>query len=174
MLRTRYKSEIDEAAAKWELDPLLVEAVVVKESEGNTDAFRFEPTYWNRCMKGKEAYRHLNPRRVSSRYGLMGVMYARVLGEQVAAADMWAPEMLFVPENGLDVGCGFLAELLEWAGALPAGMQTTAVPEFIALAAYADGKGGNDPNKNWPLRNGVYARNVLSLRAQLMREYAPR
>lgn len=170
-LRTRYKAEIDVAATKWGLDPMLVEAVVVQESGGNTDAFRFEPDFWNRYLKGNPKYRHLNPRRVSSSYGLMQTMYCRILEDKVGDNDAWAPELLFLPENGLDIGCGFLAELREWAMRL-APTTTGATVDMIALAAYNGGRGGNDPNKNWPLRNGKYAREVLAKRALLEKEYA--
>ena len=174
-LRTRYKALIDVAAAKWGLDPLLVEAIVVKESSGNTDAFRFEPDFWNRYLKGNPKYRHLNPRRVSSSYGLMQVMYCRLLEDKLADNDAWDPELLFIPENGLDIGCGFFAELLAWASklepiVLPQGSNCTV--EFIALAAYNGGRGGNDPRKNWPLKNGAYARDVLAKRQTLAAEYA--
>lgn len=169
-LRTRYKTEIDVAATKWGLDPLLVEAVVVQESGGNADAFRFEPDFWNRYLKVNPKYKGLNPRRVSSSYGLMQVMYCRVFEDTIAANDAWAPELLFVPENSLAVGCGLLAELLAWANQLPlSGKPITA--EAIALAAYNGGRGGNDPNKNWPLRNGKYARDVLEKLALLRKEY---
>lgn len=174
MLRTRYKTEIDAAAAKWELDPLLVEAIVVQESSGNTDAFRFEPNFWNRYLKNNPKYRHLNPRRVSSSYGLMQVMYCRLLEDRIASNDTWAPELLFVPAYGLDIGCGLLRELLDWAGALepivlPKGSEYT--PLMAALAAYNGGRGGNDPRKNWPLRNASYAKAVLAKRTQLAAEY---
>src|SRR3990167_1944591 len=167
-LRTRYKKEIDAAAAKWGLNPLLVEAVVVQESGGNTDAFRFEADFWNRYLKANPKYRHLNPRRVSSSYGLMQCLYCRLLEDKIADNDAWAPELLFIPENGLDIGCGLLKELLDWAATRDAD------PEKIvlsALAAYNGGKGGNDPTKNWPLRNASYAKSVLAKRALLEKEY---
>lgn len=170
-LRTRYKAEIDVAATKWGLDPLLVEAIVVQESSGNTDAFRFEPDFWNRYLKGNPKYRHLNPRRVSSSYGLMQTMYSRILEDKVGDNDAWAPELLFIPENGLDIGCGFFAELLSWAKS-PAVTKVNVDPVLVALAAYNGGRGGNDPNKNWPLKCGAYAREVLAKRAALEKEYA--
>lgn len=167
-LRTRYKTEIEAAASKWGLDPLLVEAIVVQESAGNTDAFRFEPDFWNRYLKANPKYRHLNPRRVSSSYGLMQVMYCRILEDKVADNDAWAPEMMFIPEHGLDIGCGLLANLTVWAAG------RTADPEkqqLAILAAYNGGRGGNDPTKNWPLRNAKYAKEVLAKRALLVKEY---
>lgn len=166
-LRTRYKKEIDAAAAKWGLDPILVEAVVVQESGGNTDAFRFEPMFWNRYLKANPRYRGLNPRRVSSSYGLMQCLYSRILEDKIADNDAWAPELLFIPENGLDIGCGFLAQLLQWANGL------TVAPILAlsaALAAYNGGRGGNRP-MDIPLRNGKYAREVLAKRAILAKEH---
>jgi soluble lytic murein transglycosylase-like protein len=167
-LRTRYGAEIKAAAVKWGLDPLLVEAVVVQESGGNTDAFRFEPNFWNRYLKGNPRYRSLNPRRVSSSYGLMQVMYCRILEDKISDNDAWQPELLFIPENGLDIGCNLLAELLQWANG------KTEDPQLAlqaAVASYNGGKGGNDPSKDTPLRNGKYAREVLAKWAILTKEY---
>ena len=45
MIRTRYFPEIVKAATDYKLDPILVEAVVVQESSGNADSFRFEPMF---------------------------------------------------------------------------------------------------------------------------------
>ena len=170
-LRTRYKKEIEAAAAKWGLDPILVEAVVVQESAGNTDAFRFENDFWNRYLKNNPKYRHLNPRRVSSSYGLLQCMYCRILEDKLAENDAWAPELLFIPEYGLDIGCGLLRELLDWGGQKAIQSEMKATAEMIALAAYNGGKGGNDPTKNWPLRNASYAKAVLAKRALLEKEY---
>lgn len=162
-----YKALVTRLAEQYRVDPLLAMAVVWKESSFNTDAFRYEPDFWNRYLKNNPKYRHLNPRRVSSSYGLMQVMYCRVQEDKLATNDAWEPELLFVPENGVAVGCEFLRELLDWAAPLEmkaqaAGRNVSA--EFIALAAYNGGRGGNDPTKNWPLRNGAYARDVLAKR----------
>ena len=166
-----YKPLIDAAAHTHGLDPVLVAALVWHESAFNTDAFRHEPAFWNRYLKHNPTYRHLNPRRVSSSYGLMQVMYCRLLEDRIPANDQWAPELLFVPENGLDIGCAFFAELLAWATALePYPHRTT--PEFVALAAYNGGRGGNNPHKNWPLRTAFYATAVLGKRAVLAKESA--
>jgi soluble lytic murein transglycosylase-like protein len=78
--------------------------------------------------------------------------------------DALPPEHLFVPEWGLRTGCQLLAELLTWAGT-----KTTdqAKVTLAALAAYNGGRGGNDPTKNWPLRNARYANEVLAKLAEL-------
>ncbi len=44
------------------LQPYLLFLSVIVESAGNTDAFRFEPGFWNRYLKHNPIYRHLNPR----------------------------------------------------------------------------------------------------------------
>lgn len=153
-----HKAAIDEAVAKAGLDPLLVAALVWQESDFNADAFRHEPAFWNRYMKKNPLYAHLNPRRVSSSYGLMQVMYCRLLEDGTTANDKWDPEFLFVPKFNLDIGCELLAELLLWAA------KYTTDPERVtiaALAAYNGGRGGNRPDQNWPVRNGKYAREVL-------------
>lgn len=168
-----YKSAIEQAAAKWGLDPLLVAAVCWQESGFNTDAFRWEPDFYNRYLKGNPRYAGLNPRRVSSSYGLMQCLYCRILEDAVADNDAWDPELLFIPANGLDIGCGFLHQLLTWAQGLEPIVLTkgtNCTHEMIALAAYNGGKGGNDPTKNWPLRNGRYANKVLAKLALLKKE----
>ena len=163
-----YKSLIAETAVRYGLNVPTVAAICWKESSFNTDAFRYEPDFWNRYLKPKPQYRHLNPRRVSSSYGLMQVMYCRVLEDKVADNDAWDPELLFIPVNGLDIGCAFFLELVQWAAT-----KTTdpAQVRLAALAAYNGGRGGNDPSKDNPLRNGTYAREVLARRVIMEREY---
>ena len=172
-MRTRFSKEINHAANAAGLDPILVEALVVQESSGNADAFRFEPDFWNRYLKNNPKYRGLNPRRVSSSYGLMQVMFCRIWEDKIASNDGYAPEMLFVPEINLGVGCGLLKELLDWAHTrtVPAEISDPRIYERIALAAYNGGRGGNDPAKNWPLRNGKYADQVLAKYDVLKKEY---
>ena len=153
-----YKDTIRLAATTVGLDPLLVAAVCWQESGFNADAFRHEPDFWNRYLKANVKYRHLNPRRVSSSYGLMQVMYCRVLEDTMTDNDALPPEHLFVPEFGLRTGCQLLAELLRWAAT------KTSDGDLIvraALASYNGGRGGNSPTEPI-LRNGKYAREVLA------------
>lgn len=153
---TRYRAEIEKIALDYNLDPRLVEAVVITESNGNTDAFTFEPDYWNRTMKPQKQFVGANPRRVSSRYGLMQVMYP-VAVERGFSSDT-QPEFLFVPEVNLIWGCVHLRFLLDWAA------EFTATPQQqleAALASYNGGRGGNKPTDT-PLRNASYVRKVLT------------
>jgi soluble lytic murein transglycosylase-like protein len=70
MSTTLYRAHIQGAAHEHGLDPDLVEAVVYCESAGKTDAFRYEPGFYERYIKGKKMWEGCNPRRISSSYGL--------------------------------------------------------------------------------------------------------
>lgn len=108
---TAYRSQIETAAHFYKIDPDLVEAIVVCESSGQSDAFRHEPGFWKRYLQTLPEYQSANPRRVSSSYGLMQVMFstAKLYGF------IKDPEYLFVPSVNLDFGCQHLAKLLRWA-----------------------------------------------------------
>lgn len=108
---TLYRDLVEREAAALGLDPDLVEAIVWVESSGLTDAFRFEPGFWRRYLAAKPEYAGQNPRRVSSSYGLMQVMYPTAQEHGFG----WPPERLFEPEVGLRYGCLHLRALLEWA-----------------------------------------------------------
>lgn len=125
---TAYRRLIRLAANDYGLDAQLVEAVVIVESSGHTDAFRFEPRFYDRYLKGHPDYQGQIPRRVSSSYGLMQCMFstARDLGFT------GEPEMLFLPDVGLDWGCQKLKAELTWAKG----------DVRKALAAYNAGRGG--------------------------------
>lgn len=160
-MRTFYHAEIVAMAQKYQLDPLLVEAIVVQESAGNTDAFRFERAFWNRYLKPAKLYPGKNPRRISSSYGLMQLMYPVAIERGYSKDD--PPERLFVPEIGLDYGCRQLRHLVDWAAAF-----ASVSPEdqrLAVLASYNGGRGGNTPGTS--LRNHAYARSVMALYAQL-------
>lgn len=153
-----YKDMIAEQAKVVGVRPAVIAGICWQESGFNTDAFRNEPDFWNRYLKLNPKYRALNPRRVSSSYGLMQVMYCRVHEDKLTDNDALPPEHLFVPEMGLRTGCQFIAELFKWA--------CTKTPDInlawrAALASYNGGRGGNDPSKDNPLRNGRYAKEVL-------------
>lgn len=161
-----YHALITEVALRYRLDPFLVLALVWQESAFNADAFRYEPAFWNRYLKKNPLYAALNPRRVSSSYGLCQVMYCRIFEDRLVDNDALPPEHLFIPEPNLTTGCQLLVELFAWAGEYtddPARIQLS------ALAAYNGGRGGNRPTED-PLRNGVYARSVLAKHALLVAE----
>ena len=153
---TRYRNEIVTAAKAHGLDPLLVEAIVLTESSGNTDAFRFEPNFYNRYIKPYKLYVGQNPRRVSSSYGLMQIMLP--VAHERGFLKSQPPEYLFVPEVGLDFGCKHLRYLLDWADGFAC---SDTQKRDAALASYNGGRGGNKPTDT-PLRNASYVRKVLA------------
>jgi soluble lytic murein transglycosylase-like protein len=144
MATTDYRAHIERAAAVHQLDPDVIEALVLVESSGHADAFRYEPDFWRRYMQGKSQWEHAIPRRVSSSYGLMQIMYpvAWELGFR------GEPEELFVPERNLGYGCLKFSRLMDWA--------KDDVEQ--ALAAYNGGKRGNSVR---PFRTATYAAKVL-------------
>lgn len=157
--RTPYRLEIETIAQRHELPPDLVEAVVLTESAGHTDAFRFEPAFFVKYQAPKPEWQYAltNPRRYGSSYGLMQVMLA--VAQEMGFTGI--PEALFQPEIGLEFGCRKLRELLQWAERKGAG-----VPEDVrvrsALAAYNGGHLKNEPDFA-PDRNAAYATKVLTL-----------
>lgn len=126
-MRTDYRAMIETFAPMYGLDPDVVEALVLVESSGNTDAFRYEPEFYDRYLKDKEPWTHWNRRRISSSYGLCQVM-APVAYELGLTGP---PERLFIPEVGLEYGCKKLAAELRWANG----------DLGKALAAYNAGRG---------------------------------
>lgn len=154
MTRTDYRKEIEGAAHEHGLDPNLVEAVVICESSGRTDAFRFEPGFYERYIKGKPIWSGLNPRRIASSYGLMQVMYTTALEHGYPYPE---PEKLFIPEVGLDWGCCVLAAFCEWAEG----------DVMKTLASYNGGKG------NWMGGQAqVYSHKVNRVLEEIQKERA--
>lgn len=137
-----YRAVFDKYAGEFSLDPALVDALGWQESSWQTDAFRFEPGFYERYLKNNPAYRDTIPRRISSSYGLLQVMAATARDYGFTGE----PEELFKPDIGTKWGCHILSQLIHWSnGDLKQ-----------ALGAYNAGKG------NW--RSGVaqrYAQKVL-------------
>lgn len=148
---TDYRHEIETIAMQRGLDPDLVEALVIIESGGHADAFRYEPAFWKRYLQGKPEWADCVPRRVSSSYGLCQVMYpvAKELGFS------GVPELLFVPTTNLTWGCLKLSQLLQWANG----------DEERALCAY---NGGKLQNVKRPFRNQAYAAKVLAQKQRMI------
>lgn len=145
MPRNWFANEMAAVAARFGLDPMLLEAVAWQESSCRTNAYRYEPLFWDRYLAKDAKWANANPFRVSASYGLLQIMFpvAQELGF------IGKPEELFDPETGLEWGARKLASLVAWAkGDIE-----------MALAAYNGGKGGNATR---PFRNGTYATNVLA------------
>ena len=165
MLRTRYFPEIVKAAADYKLDPILVEAVVVQESAGNADAFRWERDFWNRYLKPKPEWVGKNPRRVSSSYGLMQPLY--VVATERGYPTNLPPEGLFVPEISLKYGCAHLRWMVDRIEAKYP--QFTPAEKLRASLASYNG-GFQAPDALRPA-NRAYADSVLRYYQQLQKEH---
>lgn len=108
---TDYRPDIEFVAKEHGIDPDLLEALVLVESSGRADAFRHEPAYYERYLKGKKEWAGQIPRRVASSYGLMQIMYPTAV--QYGMNRFYEPEMLFLPIINLNIGAKILAALLK-------------------------------------------------------------
>lgn len=156
---------IQQKATEHGLDPYLLAALVLQESSGNTDGFRWEPDFYNRYIRPKNLYPGQNPRRVSSSYGLCQVMLPTA-HERGYPKDQ-PPEGLFVPEVGLEYGCKQLKWLQAW---LERTYPTSPPPRRLRalLASYNGGRQGPDALRP---RNAAYADSVLRHYATLKAEH---
>lgn len=129
-MKSPYRALIVPAATRHGLDPILVEAVIWQESAGQADAFRFEPAFWERYCKEDPRFTGEEPRRISSSYGLMQIMYPTALDHGYIGP----PEGLFDLQINIDLGCLILYRLSQrWEGDL-----------IKILASYNGGVGGVD------------------------------
>lgn len=159
MSRTCYRAEIEAAAIKYGLSADVVEALVVIESAGHADAFRYEAGFFSQYMKPNSAWQWTvaNPRRYSASYGLCQVLFVRAWELGLRGE----PEELFKPAVSLEFGCRNLSSLLAWAD-----KQAPTLPSRVrlhsALAAYNGGRFRNEPDEIED-RNTGYADRILSL-----------
>jgi soluble lytic murein transglycosylase-like protein len=105
---TPYRSNIEFAAKQHGIDPDLLEALVLTESSGRADAFRYEKGFYDKYLKNKPEWEDQIPRRIASSYGLCQILLptARQYGFR------HEPEMLFLPDLNLDLGAKILKRLL--------------------------------------------------------------
>lgn len=112
--------EIYEASEKWNLDPVLVGAVVQVESNANRFAERQEPNYkWTFSIR-EYAERlgfdyHTTEKAQGRSFGLMQIMYATALERGFEGY----PGELFEVETNLEYGCKHLKLMATKAGSDP-------------------------------------------------------
>jgi soluble lytic murein transglycosylase-like protein len=143
-----YLPLLKELAKKHGLELSLLHSVMLQESGGKAHAYRFEPAFYERYLKGKPEWEDLIPQRISASYGLFQVMFTTARENGFTGY----PEELFVPEISGEIACKILKNLIQWAD----GDLTK------ALAAYNGGKGnfaGSAPQH--------YAKQVLERKAKL-------
>lgn len=147
-MRFWYRADVVLMADRHDLDPQLVEALVLTESAGRADAFRSEPAFWDRYMKDKPEWDGANPRRVSASYGLCQVMFPTAVDFGMSRTD--PPEYLFVPLINLESGCRILRDRFRWSRGDVAS----------ALASYNGGKTPDNAPSAHPKRNQLYVNKV--------------
>jgi soluble lytic murein transglycosylase-like protein len=157
MRHTNYRAEIEAISVAHGLDPDLVEALVLVESNGKTHAYRYEKDFYARYMQGKPEWDGTIPERVSASYGLCQVMFATAVEHGYPRTD--APEYLFVPTIGLAYGCKVLARRITKAKAMGPDVSDD-IRLRAALASYNGGWWQNEPDDQ-PDRNAAYASKVL-------------
>lgn len=144
------KDAVAVAAAKYALSPELLAAEVLVESSGDPNAFRYEPAFFSRYVKG-------NPAAKAARFGPLAACSFGPLQIMLETAYeigfAGRPEDLFVPEIGMEYGAKYLSSLLLWAGG-----------EYDkAWSAYNGGKGAA---LKTPFPNQVYIDRVLSMKGK--------
>lgn len=136
-------------AARYQLDPRLLEAQVWVESSDNPFALRYEHAFYVRYLQGKPQWSAWGPLAACS-YGLLQIVFATAVEDGFHGR----PEDLFVPAIGLNAGALHFRKLLDHLGG----------DESAALAAYNGGLGGNQTP---PYRNADYLSRVLAFRDRL-------
>lgn len=144
-----YREIVERSARSHDLDPDLLHALILVESSGHADAFRFEPGVWERYCKDNPRFNVMEPRRVASSYGLCQMLF-------ITATDYGFkgdPEYLFMPGVNSDMSAMHLRKLLRWAE----GDRAKALEAYNGGRGHADGKGPD----------AEYARRVLGEFANL-------
>lgn len=105
---TDYRTLIEQYARAHGLPANLVEAVVIQESSGRADSFRFEKSVWGWFEQNPKRAGFI-ARRAASSYGLMQVLFATATDYGFGLE----PEYLFLPETNLQYGCLHLKQMLQ-------------------------------------------------------------
>lgn len=160
--RTAYTALIQQAAAHYGVDPTLLEALVLVESAGHADAFRFEPQYALRYHVA-ERFPQWPVRAVAASYGLCQIMYPTALA--LGYDPTIEPEQLFVPVTNLHYGAAQLRRCVDWAAGFG---QSEALTLQAALCGYNGGCNSHTSPLNPRPSNIGYAVRVLNTARSLV------
>ena len=153
--RTAYTALIAQTASEHDLDPNLFEALVICESAGRADAFRFEPQFAVRYHIAQK-FPQWPVRAVASSYGLTQIMCSTAY--ELGWRDP-CPEYLFIPEVNLYWGAHYLRLCFDWAAAFNAPESDTLRG---ALCSYNAGRNSNTSPLNPRPSNVAYSVRVLT------------
>ncbi|PID56443.1 hypothetical protein CSB45_11360 [candidate division KSB3 bacterium] len=109
----KYQTAIITASEKYSVAIPVIIATVVTESSGDAKAYRHEAAFYRRYIK-KNAFWKNNPyykapRRISSSYGLMQIMYTTAY----AVGFRGTPEDLYDPAVNIDAGAAYMASAFQ-------------------------------------------------------------
>lgn len=104
-----YGDLIRAASEKHGMPAAVIVATISTESSGDPDAYRYEPEFYNRYIKGNPEWRqnpyYDEPERISASYGLMQILYTTAYSVGFAGR----PEDLYDPAANLDAGAAYIA-----------------------------------------------------------------
>jgi hypothetical protein len=142
---------------KWGIDKGILKAIAMVESSMQQFAFRYEPDFWAnygpRMIAKFPQLEGMDPKEVSTSYGLMQIMYTTALGLGFDGPG----EELYNPVLNIELGARLMNQL--WNSLKPE-PNFKGWPIEICLARYNGGSYLN-PGPDGSLRNYAYTRKVL-------------
>ena len=180
-----FAAELEAAAARSSIDPLLLTALVEHESGNDPHAWNPEPRYrylWN--VRTRAPFRRVTELELVSKFppndfptlagdpdqewwaqqaswGLTQIMGA--VAREHGYRGRYLTALVVDVAANLELGAEHLASQITWARREYVGLESgrQALATRAGLAAYNGGRGGNSPKG--PLRNATYADRVLEI-----------
>jgi soluble lytic murein transglycosylase-like protein len=143
-MKPEIRQAVHDAAEEFGLAPSLVEAVVMVESSGRPNAYKYEPGFWLKYMAHQPQFQGKDRKVWSASYGLMQTMVTTAMSHGFSGE----PDVLKNPHVSLFYGCTHLKGLIKSSGG----------DVEQALCRY---NGGDRGNKVRPFRNAAYAAKVF-------------
>ena len=152
----RYREEILKKAAKHDLSPSLIAAIIIVESSGNPYAIRVEPAFWKRYGKAYNriisaehpARRWLKyPDVFAASYGLMQIMFGVAVEH---GCRVKFPTELLKPDLNIEYGCRILAKKIKVTKGIESG-----------VLAYNGGGNPNYPSKVFRIMKSVESSDIF-------------
>jgi len=157
-------------AKKYGLKKLLLKALAIRESSLNSEAYRFEPAFWDRYLVHNEEWKDEDPKIVSASWGLCQIMY--VVAVENGFKKGRPPEDLCDPVVNIQLAAKILKRLMNKV------IEKRYCDDFwwyspiqIALARYNGGPGAG-PDMGGVIREhpAEYALGVMEIWERLMKQ----
>ena len=111
-MTNKYDYIIKKYANEFNLMPNLVKALIWKESDGNTGAYRYEPNFYLTYIKNKPQFiahnLHDEPRTISASYGLCQLMLTTAYEMGFNDRNGRRFYLLYMPDLNIKLGCKYL------------------------------------------------------------------